>query len=138
VDGEREGRSISKISHKILYMNGIMVQVGGNITICLPNEFESLKTKDIFENLINFLEELKPLNIDKDKISLAPFTLGFFKYWGNDIKIGGEEFEVQCEKDLDQNWNKYIGKAKTPDCLLKRDKYRELLNIDLTWVPKNS
>lgn len=98
---------------------------------------EKITAKDVFENLTGFLEELKPL-IGKDTISLAPFTLGFFKYWGKDIKIGDEEFEVQCEKDLNENWKHYVAEAKIPDCLLNRDVSRELLNIDCTWVPKNS
>jgi hypothetical protein len=89
-------------------------------------------------NLAGFLEKLKPLKINKDKISLAPFTLGFFKYWGKDFKIEGKEFEVQCKKDLNKNWKKYVTKAKIPDCLLDRGVCRELLNIDCTWVPKNS
>jgi len=118
-------------------LNGIIVQVGGNITLCLPYEFESLKTTDIFENLINLLEELKPHKI-KRETSLSPFTLGFFKYWGNCIKIGGEVFEVQCEKDLNDNWKKYVDDSKIPDCLRYRDNCRELFNIDCTWVPKNS
>lgn len=113
------------------------MQLGGNITLCLPNEFKSLKTTDIFENLNKFLEELKPHKI-KIETSLSPFTLGFFKYWGNCIKIGEEVFEVQCEKDLNDNWKKYVDDSKIPDCLRNRDICRELFNIDCTWVPKNS
>lgn len=118
-------------------MNGIIVQVGGNITLCLSNEFESLKTTDFFENLIKFLEELKPHKIKKET-SLSPFTLGFFKYWGNNIKIDEEVFEVQCKRDLNIKWKEYIVDTKIPECLRSRDRCRELLNIDSTWVPKNS
>ncbi len=118
-------------------MNGIIVQVGGNITLCLPYEFETLKATDIFENLITFLEESKPLKMKKE-ISLSPFTLGFFKYWGNSIKIGEEVFEVQVEKDLNNNWKKYVDDSKIPDCLRNRDICREIFNIDCTWVPRNS
>ncbi len=103
----------------------------------MPNEFKSLKTTDIFENLNKFLEELKPLKIKK-KTSLSPFTLGFFKYWGNCIKIGEEVFEVQCEKDLNDNWKLYVDDSKIPDCLRYRDICREIFNIDCTWVPINS
>lgn len=70
--------------------------------------------------------------------SLSPFTIGFFKWWINDIENGDERFEAQCEKDLYKNWNKYIELAKIPECLRSGDVCRELLNIDCTWVPKYS
>lgn len=104
----------------------------------MSNENENIATKSVIDNLGDFLSKLKPLNINK-RTSLSPFTLGFFKWWANHFKINNVVFEAQCERDLNKKWVKYINdKSKIPDCLLDRGICRELLNVDCTWVPKNS
>lgn len=104
----------------------------------MSNENENIATKSVIDNLGDFLAKLKPLNTNK-RTSLSPFTLGFFKWWANQFKIDNEVFEAQCERDLDKNWSKYINDiSRIPDCLRQRDICRELLNVDCTWVPRNS
>ena len=105
---------------------------------CMANRNEDITKEYIIDNLGDFLAKLKPLNMNK-RTSLSPFTLGFFKWWVKHFKINTEAFEAQCERDLDKNWSKYItDRNKIPDCLRQRDICRELLNVDCTWVPRNS
>lgn len=86
------------------------------------------------DNIVDFKTYSK-INTDT---SLSPFILGFFKMWGNSFNIGNEKFEAQCERDLNKKWRQYLETTKIPQCLQVRENCRELLNIDCTWVPKNS
>lgn len=104
----------------------------------MSDENEKITTKSVIDNLGDFLSKLKPLNINK-RTSLSPFTLGFFEWWANHLKINNVVFEAQCERDLNKKWVNYITETtKIPDCLKYRDTCRELLNVDCTWVLRNS